>query len=212
MRGAHSHLIGLVAGASLALAATAAVADTNVLPTHWDVIQTFGVTGVLRAGSIWAPAPPTAAQSSIVDGVFVPENQQWGTGSWWWDDDPSVNATPVTTTIHLDSTFTFDRFVVQADDNDSYLLEWWDGASWHNAWTIPAVNTFGLVTRDSGLLGPITTDFLRFSAISGDNYYAVSEIQGFVADVPEPATWATMITGFALAGAMLRRRRTLATA
>jgi len=212
MRYAHSYLAGLVAGASLAFATTAAVADTNVLPTHWDVISTVGTVGVLRAGSIWAPAPPLAAQSSIVDGVFVPENQQWDTGSWWWDDDPSVNASPVSTTIHLNSTFTFDRFVVQADDNDSYLLEWWDGASWHNAWTIPAVNTFGLVTRDSGALGPFTTDLLRFTAVSGDNYYAVSEIQGFVADVPEPATWAMLIAGFGLTGAMLRRRRTLAVA
>jgi hypothetical protein len=212
MRCAHSYLAGLVAGASLAVAATAAIADTNVLPGNWDVIQTFGTVGVLRAGSPWAGSAALAAQSSIVDGVFVPENQTWNTGSWWWDEDPSVNASPVTTTIHLNNQYTFDRFVVQADDNDSYLLEWWDGASWHNAWTIPAVFSFGLVTRDSGHLGPITTDFLRFTALSGDNYYAVSEIQGFVADVPEPATWAMLITGFALAGATLRRRRILATA
>jgi hypothetical protein len=212
MRGAHSHLVGLVAGVSLAFA-TAAVADTNVLSSNWDVIQTTGgVVGVLRAGSPWAGSAALAAQSSIVDGIFVPENQTWNTGSWWWDEDPSVNASPVVTTIHLNSTFTFDHFVVQADDNDSYLLEWWDGASWQTAWNIPAVNTFGLVTRDSGALGPFTTDFLRFSAASGDNYYAVSEIQGFVAEVPEPATWAMMITGFAFAGAMLRRRRTLAAA
>lgn len=205
-----AHLAGLLAGASLAFAATAAVADTNVLPTHWDVIQTFGTVGVLRAGSPWGPGASLAAQSTIVDGIFQPENQQWNTNSWWWDEDPSVNAAQVFTTIHLDSAFTFDRFVVQADDNDSYLLEWWDGASWQTAWNIPAVNTFGLVTRDSGPLGPFHTDFLRFSAVSGDNYYSVSEIQGFA--VPEPATWAMMITGFALAGGMLRRRRTLAMA
>jgi len=201
---------GLAAGAVLSLAiAVPAVADINILPGHWDVISTTGVVGALRAGSPWAPGS-LAAQSSIVDGAFAPENQQWNIGSWWWDEDPSINAGPVVTTIHLVDTYTFNRFVVQADDNDSYLLEWWDGALWHNAFAVPAVNTFGLVTRDSGAVGPITTDFLRFTATGGDNYYAVSEIQGFISDVPEPAAWGLMIAGFALTGAMLRRRRSAA--
>jgi hypothetical protein len=39
-----------------------------------------------------------------------------------------------------------------------------------------------------------------------DNFHLAANGAG----VPEPATWAMMIGGFGLAGAMLRRRRTLA--
>jgi|GEM_PF-995770 len=192
---------------TLGLAASPAMADTNILPANWDVIQTFGTVGVLRAGSPWAPGS-LAAQSSIVDGAFVTESQQWNIGSWWWDEDPSVNSGAVTTTIHLNSQFTIDRFVVQADNNDTYLLEYWDGASWLNAWTAPAIGGFGLETRDSGALGPFTTDFLRFTATSGDNYYSVSEIQAFghSASAPEPGAWALMILGFGGVGWAMRRR------
>jgi hypothetical protein len=196
---------------TLGLAASPALADTNILPANWDVIQTFGTVGVLRAGSPWAPGV-LAAQSSIVDGAFVPESQQWNIDSWWWDEDPSVNAAPVPTTIHLNNQYTIDRFVVQADNNDTYLLEYWNGASWLSAWTAPAIPGFGLETRDSGALTPFTTDFLRFTATSGDNYYSVSEIQAFgaLAGVPEPAAWALMILGFGGVGAAMRRRGAVA--
>jgi hypothetical protein len=116
-----------------------------------------------------------------------------------------VNTEQVDYIINLDQTFTFNRFVVQADDNDTYRLEFWDGAAWQTAWDIPAVPSFGLRTRDSGLVGEITTNALRFTATGGDNYYGVSEIQAF--SVPEPATWTLMISGFGLAGAALRRRQ-----
>jgi hypothetical protein len=171
------------------------------------VIQTVGVVGVLRAGSPWTGSASLAAQSSIVDGVFVPEMQTWNTGSWWWDEDPSINATPVVTTIHLNQLYTIDSFSVQADDNDTYRLEYWDGAAWQLAWNIPTQPSFGLVTRNSGLLPSITTDFLRFTATGGDNYYAVSEIQAFgAAAVPEPSTYALMLGGLGMVGYLARRR------
>ncbi|MES2099542.1 MAG: PEP-CTERM sorting domain-containing protein [Pseudomonadota bacterium] len=198
-----------IAAAALAALSTGACAATNVLPGNWDVIQTTGVVGVLRAGSPWTGSASLAAQSSIVNGVFVPEGQTWNTGSWWWDEDPSVNAAPLVTTIHLTQLYTIDSFSVQADDNDSYRLEYWDGAAWQLAWDIPTQPSFGLVTRNSGLLSTsITTDFLRFTATGGDNYYAVSEIQAFgVAAVPEPSTYALMLGGLGMMGYLARRRR-----
>jgi hypothetical protein len=58
-------------------------------------------------------------------------------------------------------------------------------------------------TRDSGLLPTITTTQLRFWALSGDQYYSVSEIQAF-AKVPEPGTLALLVLG--LGGVGFARR------
>ncbi len=203
-----THLRSAIAAAALAALSSGTVAATNVLPGNWDTISPAGVVGVLRAGSPWAGSASLAAQTSIVDGVFVPEQQTWNTGSWWWDEDPSVNTSPVVTTIHLKQLYTIDSFSVQADDNDTYRIEYWDGAAWKLAWDIPTKPSFGLVTRDSGLLASITTDFLRFTATGGDNYYAVSEIQAFgAAAVPEPSTYALMLGGLGMVGYLARRRR-----
>jgi hypothetical protein len=196
-------LAALAMGATLA--AAPAVAAVNIIPAATTSVSIDGTFGVLRAGSPWVVGGTLPDIFAPVDGDFEPENQQWNNSSFWWDEDPSVNRGPVTYTIFLDGLYTLNRFVAQADDNDSYLLEWWDGGAWQTAWDIPAVFIFGLTTRDSGVLASVTTDRLRLSATSGDNYYAVSELQAFA--VPEPTTWALMIAGFGLAGASLRRGR-----
>jgi hypothetical protein len=192
-----------IAVASAAVSQPAIAAN---IMTNWTSITVFGNSGVLRAGSPWGPGSTPTDLVSPVDGLFEPEAQQWNNGSFWWDQDPSVNQSPVTWEVQLDQAYTVDRFLVQADDNDSYLLEYWDGAAWQSAYAVPFDFSFGLQTRDSGILGPITTDRFRFSATAGDNYYAVSEIQAFQA-VPEASTWMMMIIGFGLVGSVLRRRR-----
>ncbi|HZV57822.1 MAG TPA: PEPxxWA-CTERM sorting domain-containing protein [Sphingobium sp.] len=180
----------------------------NLISANVTGVAATGTIGTLRAGSPWAPASAPTALTSVADDAFVPEGQLWTQGSVWWDDDPSVNALPVSLTIQLGGPVSFDRFVVQADDNDSYLLEYWDGGAWQTAWAIDFKPSFGLVTRDSGVLGStITTDALRFSATAGDNYYAVSEIQGFLTAVPEPTSWAMMMAGIAAVGFQMRRAR-----
>lgn len=198
-----SHILTL---AALAISAQPLAAATNVIPGNVSSITVTGTHGVLRAGSPWAPGSTPSDASLPADGAFAPEGQQWNNGSFWWDADPSVNQSPVYWEVLLTQAFTVDRFVVQADDNDSYLLEYWDGAAWQSAYAVPFQFSFGLVTRDSGMLSPITTDRFRFSATAGDNYFAVSEIQAFQA-VPEPGAWALMILGFGLVGNALRTRR-----
>jgi hypothetical protein len=47
---------------------------------------------------------------------------------------------------------------------------------------------------------------------AGGNDFAIDNIVVQAAGVPEPASWALMITGFGLAGATLRRRRAVAVA
>lgn len=189
------------------LLASAPAMAANVIPGNWTLLSSTGIFGTLRAGSPWGPGSTAPVQFFVVDGAFAPESQQWNNGSWWWDADPSVNPNPVTgMVINLNQAYTIDRLVVQADDNDTYSIEYWDGANWQLAWNIPAVFSFGLTTRDSGILPAFTTTRLRFNATGGDNYYSVSEIQAFAPEVPEPGTWALMLAGFGLAGTALRRR------
>ncbi|MBO9575530.1 MAG: PEP-CTERM sorting domain-containing protein [Sphingobium sp.] len=199
----------LIAASLAATILSCQPASAGILKDHWSVITSFGAFGVLRAGSPWANNPQPSVVT-LIDEAYRPENELWNSNSIWWDQDPSVNENQPWITIDLDASYSFNRFKVQADDNDSYLLEYWDGAAWQTAFNVGAVYTYGLVTRDSGIIGTITTNKLRFTATGGDNYYAVSEIEGFAPEVPEPASWALMIAGFAAIGAGLRRNRQLA--
>jgi hypothetical protein len=203
----------LAPAAMLGLLATSiGVQAQNVIPSNWTLVSSLGFYSLLRPDSPWGPGSTPASRNRIVDGVFAPENQQWNNGSWWWDEDLSVNpdiATyerPMGADIFLNAAYTVNRFVIQADDNDTYRVEYWDGSAWQLAWNVPAVNTFGLTTRDSGLLAtPITTSQFRLYATGGDLYYGISEFQAFA--VPEPGTWAMMALGLAGIGTLVSRRR-----
>lgn len=195
-----------VVGAALLSAAPAQAALVNVLPANWTVIGSNGSLGTLRAGSPWGPGSTPWSHVAMVDGVFMPEGTQWNNGSFWWDQDPSVNQTEVMTTIQLNQAYTFSKFIMQADDNDGYTLEYWDGGNWQLAWDFGTQPSFGLVTRPDATVN-FTTDLLRVRAYGGDQYYAISELQGFVdTGVPEPAAWAMMLSGFGLVGGAMRRR------
>jgi len=199
----------IASSALLAGLAVAARADTNILQGNWQVLATSGVMGTLRSGSVWTGDGGTLASlSSIVDGAFLPEQTQWDYGTWWWDQDPSVNASPVVTTIQLNGFFTIDRLLVQADNNDTYGIRYRDnGGIWQDLWTVGSVAGYGMMTRDSGIIGSIVTDALEFTALGGDNYYAVSEIQAFSPSVPEPATLSLIAAALAVVGFTARRKQ-----
>lgn len=181
-------------------------ASANVIPGAWTVITWTAPDGVLRDGSPWGPGSTPSSALFPVDGLFQPEQTQWNNGSFWWDQDPSVSQTEMIWTVYLNQSYALNRLLMQADNNDTYVVETWTGASWVSVFDVPAVSGFGLMTRDSGIIPSFTTDRLRFRATGGDLYYSVSELQAF-AVVPEPATWAMMIAGFGLVGFAMRRRR-----
>ena len=202
------HSLSLLLSAVLALPLAA---QANVIPGNWSSLTSVGTYGSLRAGSIWAPPPPLAAQFSMIDGSFRPEGTQWNNGSWWWDQDPSVNGTyaePMGVRIDFNSAQAIDRFVVQADDNDSYQVDYWDGSAWQGIYNTGFAGGGGLRTRDSGILGAISTTSLRVYATAGDNYYALSEIQAFApsSQVPEPNAAALVALGLGLAAWAGRRK------
>lgn len=177
----------------------------NVIPDHWTTISRPFGEGVLRPGSGWDAGSTPSNVLSLVDGILYPEGQQWNYGSYWWDETQTVS--PFQTYLQLDASYTFDRLVLQADDNDDYLIEFWNGSAWQTAFWAGATGGYGLTTRDSGMLSAFTTDRFRFTGLNGDQYYAMSEFQAFAAGVPEPASWAMLVVGFGLAGGAIRSRR-----
>ena len=137
-------------------------------------------------------AGDVVAADTIVDGVFLPQSQQWDEGAVWWEGgeiQPGSwpKAEPRWIVLELDGAHRIESGVVQADNNDSYLLSYRDltTGDWTRLWEVPSAGPFGMQTRpdptnDSqryAFTAPIDTDALRFEADSGDGMYSASEIQ-----------------------------------
>ncbi len=178
----------------------------------------------LMAASAGTCAPPNVAQgktvtvsgavsgaalSTAVDGIFLPENRQWQTGTVWWNGlTPHLE-------IDLGGLFTISSMTVQADNNDTYVVKYLNGSGgWDVAWNVPyRYNGGGMSTRPNPgevftLASPITTSKLWFAATGGDNMYSVSEIQAFGESpaVPEVSSLALALCGLPSL-TMLRRLR-----
>ncbi len=148
---------------------------------------------------------PLADPQSLVSGVFLPEQTPWNSGSIYW------NSTSNYIDITLNGTYAINSFAIQADDNDTYLIEYKDGGNWQTAWVVPTVSSWGLVTRTTSLgLFPITTNELRISATGGDGWYGVSQVAAYA--VPEPEEWAMMLLGAGLVGFQVKRKQAKAAA
>ena len=152
-------------------------------------------------------AQPQGSAGSLDDGVFLPEGTCYQSGPVYWN-------TPTNTIdIDLQGTFTLNGAIVQADDNDIYMLQYRDtGGTYHNWYSIPTQGSFGMITRPGSgqitALPAVQATGLRFFAPagSGDGEWAVSEIEVFA--IPEPGTVWMMLGGLTLlaAGGLKRHR------
>lgn len=178
------------------------LASTFALTAHagnialGKTVTAMGVYGTSEG--TWTYYPPAMA-SSLTDGLFVPEQQQWNQDSLWWNGRKNP-ANEIY--IDLEGLFRIDNFVVQADNNDVYRIDYkTNSGNWLTAHTVNSIASWGLVTRDIDLDTSIWANALRFVAISGDAFHAVTEIQAFgVVDVPEPSPTVLILAGLLAVG------------
>jgi len=171
-----------------------------------------GIFGVLRPGSGW-DANPVDPPGSIDDGVFRPESTVWNEGSIWWD--ASVEGSESNTiTIDLLGNYAISGIITQADNNDNYMIEYFDPylGTWQPLGYWPPIGGFGLTTRpNADQVTPLPINFtasaVRLSAFGGDDYFSYSEFQAFGVSVPEPSTILLLGAGLLLVRRRVRSRR-----
>ena len=149
-----------------------------------------------------------APASSITDGTFTDEGHYWSDNTVWWEaTDPSA----ISINIDLQGSKTITGFLVQADDNDQYVLS---GDSGYIC-TVDFAWGFGMTTRRIVLGSAVITSHLKLVALAvsapgSDSSYACSEIQAFDGAVPynptpEPASFAAL--GVGVLGFLVRTRK-----
>jgi hypothetical protein len=201
----------LIASAISLFFASSVYADPINVAFGKDVTL-HGTYGDLRPGSGWSDLP-LADASTLTDGIFMPRSTLWNQDSIWWDTTVD-GSTDNWIEIDLGTTYELVGFIVQADDNDTYQLDYWTGTTWASAWTIPVVGGWGDQTRPNPfddsemfmLASSITTDRLRLAgATPSDYYYSVTEIQAYGYAISEPGTLA--LFGIGLIGIAIARRK-----
>ncbi len=153
-------------------AAPTAPADPNAC-SDVDAVRSGRVSGVGLEGS----APRVQDAALLQEGVG-------------WDSPGAVKIKAVTgkLTIDLRSMRTLQHFVLQGDDNDTYVIEGSeDGIAWKPVWNAPVSSVGqGLRTRFGSAPAPVQARFLRVSGVGGDTFYSVSELRAYCA---KPKPW-----------------------
>ena len=212
-------LAAAVAVAAPALAAAPVISlssfgDPDTLPAGQQLIANFN-EGSSYPGAVLDPYPTTNANFGLtLGGATVGYHEGMGgySGTVFGDATPYLTVSPNTTvTLTALSGYltSFSFYMGSPDSYNGIHLHGVDGYDeLVNGSTLVANNTnqqWSWGTRVNLDFGGAKVTSIDFSS---SNYsFEVDNFAGGVGGVPEPATWAFMITGFGGAGAMLRRRR-----
>lgn len=141
--------------------------------------------------------------SLITDGVMPAEHTNWQEANTvYWNGFAGFE-------IDLGGSFNVSEITVSHDNNDSYMLTYAQAGSVIYKPFGNTDNGGGMSSSVLSFASPITVSKLSFFAFGGDNMYSMGEVQvmGVAASVPEPESYAMLLAGLGLVGAMARRRR-----
>lgn len=187
--------------AALAIGNAPALADTNVA-----LNKTVTLSGTFYENSAGWSGSVNGLASSITDGVFLANQQQWNVGTVWWNSAYADNYIQ----IDLGGLYSINSLTLQADNNDTYKIQYLNqNNTWTSLFDMNPPDAWGMTTVTTTLSASILAHSFRISdGPGGDCCDSVSEFQAFgVAAVPEPETYALMLAGLGLIGVIARRRR-----
>jgi hypothetical protein len=201
--------VAVILGVGIAACAQADLVSLNAPVTLNGSFPTFT--------AVCGPTPQPAA-SSIDNGVFQPETTCYQSGIHWQGSNTGDPAHSIA--ISFGGTFTIDGAIVQADDNDTYELDYLGTDNlYHLWWSIPEIPSFGLVTRPNAdqstimTLPTVQALGVEIFATGGDGDYAVSQVEVFGnASVPEPGLLGFLSAGLFGIVALASRKKRRATA
>lgn len=160
----------------------------------------------------------TGNVSILIDNI-IPEEY-----TYWRDDTVSWYGLTQSFTINYGSAVTINELLFSVDNNDSYLVEYSvNGTDWITLFTIydnqgdviSGMDTFSTDATSEEYVSSIdftsiVAQYIKISAVSGDNKYSVGEIQAYgstSSPVPEPSTMLLFGTGLSGLTALSRKRK-----